>query len=178
MEIGCTYRVKVNWVIDGDTVDVLWQGNKYRVRLYGIDAPELEQAYGPEAAEALHRMLGGNEVLLEVTNVDRYGRVVGLIYYADRHRQNSINLRMVRDGHAYAYTRYGGAELGFTNAEGDARHGRRGVWRQSRQGGERPWDFRRQQRSKAPVDSGGCLLWFCFLTIAVIFLFWLVRGIW
>ena len=57
---------------------------------------------------------------------------------------NSINLRMVKTGHAYAYTRHGGVGLGFEGAESTARSKRLGVWEKSVKGGERPWDFRQR----------------------------------
>lgn len=147
MNAGHTYPVQVARVIDGDTVDVLWQGNKYRIRLYGIDAPEQEQPDGPSSTAALRSILSpAKELRCEVTDKDKWGRWVGLIYSAGRDRFHSINLYMVRTGHAYEYIQLGGAGLGFENAERIAQSKRLGVWKKSVQGGERPWDFRRPQQ--------------------------------
>ncbi|MCR2123121.1 hypothetical protein CUPS3785_08570 [Campylobacter upsaliensis] len=52
---------KVSRVIDGDTIELLAKENPYnhiaklKIRLYGIDAPELKQAYGKEAKEYFRR---------------------------------------------------------------------------------------------------------------------------
>lgn len=147
LNVGRTYHIQVARVIDGDTVDVLWQGNKYRIRLYGIDAPEQEQPDGPSSTAALRSILSlAKELRCEVTDKDKWGRWVGLIYSAGRDRFHSINLYMVSTGHAYEYIRLGGAGLGFENAERTAQSNRLGVWKKSVQGGERPWDFRRPQQ--------------------------------
>ncbi len=144
---------RVHRVSDGDSLEVAMGREIYRVRLFGIDAPELAQPHGPESADALRRMLGRQTFWLEEQDVDQYGRIVALLYHRDRNRRNSVNLRLVREGYAYAFTRYGGAELGFHQAEADARRGRRGVWRDSPRGGERPWDYRRNNR-RADVRQG------------------------
>ena len=137
-------------VIDGDSVLVVdAEGGKSEVRLYGIDAPELFQPHGPESADALGRMLGHESFWLEDFGPDRYDRVVGLLFHRGQHRRNSVNLRMVREGHAYAYTQYGGLELGFHAAERNATESRVGIWLDSRRGGERPWDYRARVRGRA-----------------------------
>ncbi|MCR2101390.1 thermonuclease family protein [Campylobacter upsaliensis] len=52
---------KVSKVIDGDTIELLAKENPYnhitklKIRLYGIDAPELKQAYGKEVKEYFRR---------------------------------------------------------------------------------------------------------------------------
>ena len=145
LNVRRTYQIQVARVIDGDTVDVLWQGNEYRIRLYAIDAPEQKQPDGPISTKALYSMLPRDkEIQCEVVDRDWWGRWVGLLYYADKDRFNSINLRMVRTGHAYAYIRHGGVGLGFEGAERTARSKRLGVWEKSVKGGERPWGFRQR----------------------------------
>lgn len=82
----------IDWVIDGDTVDVVIAGTTERVRLIGLDAPESvsrdtpEQCYGAEAAEALRGLLPvGHEVRVErdVESRDRYGRLLLYLYRLD-----------------------------------------------------------------------------------------------
>ena len=117
-------------VVDGDSIEGMFGGCFVRVRLYGIDAPELRQQGGAESAETLNRLVRRNgDLNMGVMAFDRYDRVVGLIYPRSNHRRNSLNLTMVREGQAYAYTRFGGAELGIRTADQDAKAGRRGIWR-------------------------------------------------
>lgn len=130
MEVRCLTDIRV---VDGDTIRCRAGGRETTVRLYGIDAPELEQLGGPDAADALESIIRGSEpLLMEVIDVDLYGRDVGLLYARRSHRRDSVNIRMVREGYAYTFTRFGGAELGFSAARHDARAARRGVWKDSR----------------------------------------------
>ena len=129
-------------VVDGDSIEALYKGQLARIRLYGIDAPELAQLDGPESAVHLESLVRRSITLvMEVIDQDHYGRLVGLIYAERSHRRNSLNLRMVREGQAYAYTRFGGAELGMRPAERDAQAARRGVWRHGRTVGKDPGTF-------------------------------------
>jgi micrococcal nuclease len=79
----------VEWVIDGDTVDIDIGGRKERVRLIGIDTPELHTETGePEclAGEArefsVSQLPAGTEVRLErdVVGRDDYGRLLAYVY--------------------------------------------------------------------------------------------------
>lgn len=163
-----TYATKVLRVIDGDSLVVATQHHTLEIRLYGIDAPEHSQPGADESRTALRRKLGNQVFWLEEMDVDHYGRVIGLLYHRDQHRDNSINRWMIHEGHAYAFTRYGGGELGFDLAEADARDGRRGIWRESRRGGERPWNYRRSnRRSKEAVTASNVVI-FLIVLIALI----------
>ena len=136
-------------IVDGDSIEGIYRGTRERVRLYGIDAPEIDQAGGSDSAEYLSKLVQESEpLMMEVIDVDQYNRLVGILFANRSHRRNSLNVRMVRDGQAYAYTRFGGSELGVRVAERDAREGRRGIWQQDPEGGERPWDFRKYQRDR------------------------------
>lgn len=85
-------RAVIDWVIDGDTVDVVIAGARERVRLIGVDAPESvsrdtpEQCFGAEASEALRGVLpSGLEVRIErdAEGRDRYGRLLLYLYRVD-----------------------------------------------------------------------------------------------
>ena len=140
-------KVKIQRVVDGDSLEVKYGGlcgfmrRPFAVRLYAIDAPELAQPYGREARSQLTSLVRRGGIRMEEIATDRYGRRVGLLYRSRRGRQQSINLMMVRSGMAYWYRRYGGRELGFPEAEAEAKSQRRGVWRDER-GSRRPWDHR------------------------------------
>lgn len=158
LERGQTIGVKVERVVDGDTVRVrragwwtwLMPGEAIVVRLYGIDAPESQQLYGDQSTAALRKFLKGQgKLMLEAQDTDRYGRTVGLLYREGPGREQSANLRMVQEGWAYAYTQYGGSELGFRQAERDAQRQKAGVWRNrgNRDRKNRPWQYRADRRA-------------------------------
>lgn len=89
-------------VLDGDTLVIV--GGE-RVRLIGIDAPEVAhgatpaECHGDEAAVALGRLtpLGGAVRLkFDVERHDRYGRTLAYVWVDD----TFVNAALVRDGHA------------------------------------------------------------------------------
>jgi len=91
---SCT-PATVTHVLDGDTVDVvitgpdadslLVEGATYRVRLIGIDTPEVyggAECFGAEASAFVRSLLDGKAVTLEkdVSNTDRYGRLLRYLW--------------------------------------------------------------------------------------------------
>lgn len=67
----------VTRIVDGDTLNVLLDGKKDRVRLRNTNAPELDQPGGEEAKAALQTQFpAGSRVLLTIYARDAYGRAV------------------------------------------------------------------------------------------------------
>ena len=94
---------KVTHVTDGDS---LWvapaaPGAPVELRLEGIDAPEICQAWGPEARAALSELVLGKEVSVKTVGRDMHGRTLGTVYLDTQ----NINKLMVQEGHAWS-TRY------------------------------------------------------------------------
>ena len=140
---------KVVRVADGDTLTVATRdGTRVKVRLYGIDAPEVRhertpgQAGGAEARQALKSLTLGRTVRVDVVEADAHGRTVGVVFEAGV----NINLAMVREGWAWAYRRYLATPYAseFIEAEREARAKRLGLWRQPNP--LPPWEFRRRTR--------------------------------
>ncbi len=130
-------RVVVHEVIDGDTIVVRTPSDKLeRVRLKGIDAPELARDGEPpayfavESKKYLHDRIDGRNVVLQFDGTelrDRYGRLLAFVYLNEN---DNINLAMVQFGFAYADRRFSShlrAKLG--QAEGEARGKSRGLWK-------------------------------------------------
>lgn len=142
-----TIEGQVTNVSDGDTIQVTDQlGTKVKVRLYGIDAPEtakgnkLGQAYGTDSHQALQAKLMGQNVRLEVLDIDKYRRLVALVWLSDR----NINWEMISDGSAWAYRKYLDRAYAseWISAEEQARKAGKGLWQK---GGniQPPWEFRK-----------------------------------
>jgi endonuclease YncB( thermonuclease family) len=125
-------------VIDGDTIVVAGE----RIRLHGIDAPELGQTFwyrgqnilcGTMALAALQALTAGVEVLCQIVEYDIYGRLIGKCYAS-----NGVDIgeRMVLSGWALAYRQF---SLDYAEAEEAARQAERGLW-----GGSfmMPWRWR------------------------------------
>lgn len=80
-------------VIDGDTIDVLMDGEvEERVRLIGIDSPELGECYGDEATQGLARLIDDETVYLErdVSDRDQFGRLLRYVWTVDDVLVNEI----------------------------------------------------------------------------------------
>ena len=67
------------WVIDGDTIVV----NKIKIRLAGIDAPELDQPWGQKSKWGMVRICKGQTLHVELTGETSYDRLVGTCYLPD-----------------------------------------------------------------------------------------------
>jgi micrococcal nuclease len=130
------YRVQE--VIDGDTLRL---ANGARIRLIGVDAPELQgpdgqpEPWADEATQFLSEVVAraGGEVRLEFDLVpqDRYGRFLAYVYAGEM----LVNEELVRRGLARSRTEFGYSSVmkaRFRQAEREAQKARRGIWRDSR----------------------------------------------
>ena len=113
---------------DGDTISVLERGQKLKVRLACIDAPETAQTpFGVASRNQLKALLPlGSTVSLRVQAVDRYGRNVAEVIG----NKGMVNLAMVQSGQAFVYRQYlGRCDRGaYLAAERQAQAQRLGVW--------------------------------------------------
>ncbi len=131
-------------VADGDTLSVLDRnGSQHKIRLYGIDTPEMQQAHGDVARRALSERVYQQEVGVVVVDIDDYQRKVGTVY----HRGSNVNLGLVAGGHAWWYRYHAPHEHPLEQAESQARAGQRGLWAASDP--IPPWDWRRADRRRA-----------------------------
>jgi endonuclease YncB( thermonuclease family) len=106
---GLTMLAKVVDIIDGDTVKaafdigtgIFW----HRIRLAGIDTPELHSKNSQERAAAtnarahLAGLIGDKLVTIKLGPVDKYGRILGTIMIDS----TNINSAMITGGYARPY---------------------------------------------------------------------------
>jgi endonuclease YncB( thermonuclease family) len=133
---------KVVSVHDGDTVTILDAENvKYKVRLSGIDAPELGQDFGKRSKQTLVDKIADKMVMVETHGKDRYGRTLGTIFIGER----NVNLEMVAEGMAWWYKRYAPKDSALEKAESAARADTLGLW-----AGKpvEPWEWRKQEKGR------------------------------
>lgn len=140
----------VERVIDGDTIDVRMGQQRVRVRLVGIDAPELSQAQGRRVQQYLAGYIQGRPVRIALGEKDRYGRSLGEVFVTVVDPQTqaqtrvSINAWLVRSGQAWAYRYQGQVQYSeYGDLEADARAARRGLWASA--GAVEPWEWRKSQ---------------------------------
>lgn len=127
-------------IVDGDTLHL----NGIKIRLHGIDAPEMKQectdqhgaSYlcGEASTEALRTLTLNTNITCEGSTHDRYRRLIGVCYA----RGINLNAEMVRQGWALAYRRY---SEDYVSAENEAQEAKRGMWAGEF---ELPWERRRK----------------------------------
>ena len=88
------FQARVTAVHDGDSVRATDRhGQRHKIRLAYIDAPELQQAHGMAARDALRRLIDGQQVEVAVFDTDQYGREVAQIRLHGR----DINLAQIEE---------------------------------------------------------------------------------
>jgi endonuclease YncB( thermonuclease family) len=128
--------------IDGDTLQV----GEIRLRLHGVDAPELRQTCEDEAGEAwacgrraaseLAAAVAGGEVHCVSRERDRYQRLVATCWSQGR----DVGQALVSHGWAVAYRRY---SVDYVRDEDLARYLTQGMWAGRF---EMPWEWRQARR--------------------------------
>lgn len=134
-----SHTLTITKITDGDSL----RAGDIRIRLHGIDAPEMKQycqleeryACGRSAQAYLASVLGDKALVrCDHLETDRYGRYVMRCY----HNGLDISAGMVRAGWALAYRRYA---QDYIADEAEAKAAKRGLWAGTFQA---PWDWRRQ----------------------------------
>ena len=128
---------KVVSIHDGDTFTLLDGSNtQIKVRLHGIDCPELHQAYGSKAKDYTSGLIFGKQVTLKTNGKDRYGRTIAIVLLQDGRVLNEL---LLKDGYAWHYLKYDNNLL-WSDYEASARSNKRGLWQDSNP--VAPWDYR------------------------------------
>jgi endonuclease YncB( thermonuclease family) len=136
---------RVVGITDGDTLTLLVDREQVRIRLAQIDAPESNQPYGKQSKTALSTLAFDKQARVEVVDVDRYGRTVGEVFVDGI----DVNREMVRDGHAWAYTKYSHTTE-IIELENSARAAKKGLWALPENQREPPWIWRHPKRTPRP----------------------------
>lgn len=153
LSAGCllsaeTLKGKVIFVADGDTVTIQTaDGNKEKIRLQGIDAPERDQSYGAEAGKVLAKLVKGKTVTVKSEERDDYDRMLGTVYLNGK----NINLELVKQGAAWHYRHYAPNDAALAKAELAARKAHAGLWKEAKP--TPPWDFRHDAKPLPAPES-------------------------
>lgn len=144
---GKTYWCKVIAVSDGDTLTCYrlnLRRSQTKIRFAYIDAPESKQSYGLESQRMVKKYVYKRFVRIRITDVDRYGRCVGIVY----RRRRNINEELVKQGAAWVYEEYipnTSTKTYWLKLEQEARQKKKGLWKASRP--VRPKIYRKQLKS-------------------------------
>lgn len=132
-------QIKIIKIYDGDTITALTsQKEKIKIRLYGIDAPELKQPFGKASKRHLIDLISNKSLNINEKGKDKYGRTLAVLYNGDQ----DINAQMVIDGYAWAYDKFSKDYVAFQQ---NAQLLQKGLWIDKDV--VRPSDFRKLKKS-------------------------------
>lgn len=141
-----TAQTTVTKVIDGDTLEVLVDGKKEKVRVIGINTPETVdprrpvECFGKEASSYAKSLLSNKTIKLESDTTqadkDKYGRLLRYVFLSDG---TDFGMTMIKEGYAYEYTydipyKF---QKEYKNAQKEAETGLRGLWSDTSCGGKK-----------------------------------------
>lgn len=134
---------KVTSVDSGDTMVAEAQGQKHRIRLYGIDSPESGQHGSIAAKRYLRGLALAHPVEVEVIETDVFGRSVAIVRRVGK--ESSINAAIVANGYAWVNPQWCRVDVcdSWIDLQRQARKYRLGIW----SGFDLipPWEYKEQQ---------------------------------
>jgi endonuclease YncB( thermonuclease family) len=136
------WQARVVHVLDGDTLITSRGGRGEIIRLFGIDCPEREQAFGPEAASFTSGMVTGKLIRVIPVKVKESTYELCKVYVGDK----LLNEEILAAGYAWLYKEYSTNEE-WAQLEQTARVARKGLW--SQENPVPPWEFRGPVRKHA-----------------------------
>lgn len=138
-------------ISDGDTLTVLIGRERLRVRISGIDAPELRQTFGQSARRSLYRMVFQKDVRLECHAADIDSRVCKVWVQpsdcASCGATLDVGHAQLLAGMAWYFREHASGQSEedrgrYESAESEARERHRGLWGDLHP--VPPWEWRRQ----------------------------------
>lgn len=136
---GADLKGTVESVTDGDTIKVRSTNGINTIRFYGIDAPEKDQPFGNSVTTFLKDKIENKQVFIEYSSKDRYGRIIGKVYYNGTY----INNLIVKIGGAWHYKQYSN-DKDLSDSELYAKKNQLGIWKN--QSAIAPWEWRKRKK--------------------------------
>ena len=129
---GCSKPTMVTMVIDGGTIDVIYNGKSEHVKLLGVSLSNRAHKYYTDAKIALSEMVDGKKVKLEFENPGKeerneQGQLICYVYL----KGTNVNVEMVRQGFCRFCSDRGACRMlrMFEKAESEARINKEGIWK-------------------------------------------------
>jgi micrococcal nuclease len=134
-------RLTVYKIIDGDSFEGRANGQNYRIRLFGIDAPEKGQDFYQKSKDRLGQLCKEGPITIKIRNKDYFGRWVA---DGSTFKGESINQTLVKEGLAWHFTKYS-KDPTLKKLEKDARDAQIGIW--SVKNSIPPWEYRKSKKT-------------------------------
>jgi micrococcal nuclease len=121
-----TYTATVIGIKDGDTVVVLDSlNNQTTLRLAEVDCPEKSQPFGTTAKQFTSDQIYRKMIKYVVTDIDRYGRSIAMIYYDTDNKY--LSAEIIKAGMGWHYKRYSKSKE-LSTFEDNAKKNKIGLW--------------------------------------------------
>jgi endonuclease YncB( thermonuclease family) len=121
-----TLTAKVVGIKDGDTVVVLDSlNNQITLRLAEVDCPEKSQPFGTKAKQFTSDQIYLKTIKYVVTDTDRYGRSIAMIYYDVDNKY--LSAEIIKAGMGWHYKRYSTSKE-LAQFEDNAKKNKIGLW--------------------------------------------------
>ncbi|MDD2942128.1 MAG: thermonuclease family protein [bacterium] len=108
-----------------------------RIRLFGIDCPEKNQAFGERAKKETSNLVFGKTVQVTSFSKDKYGRTIGEVLFENT---QSLNKLLVSNGYCWWYEKYAPKNAELNHLQQQARAKKLGLWHDKNP--IPPWEFR------------------------------------
>jgi endonuclease YncB( thermonuclease family) len=139
---------KVISITDGNNFSVACGDKAKQVKMLGVDCPDLDQHYGPEARDYLLNLTGNREVWVDVIRLDHSNRCVSKVTLNGQ----DLRVLIVLSGFGWYDSRYA-SSAEIAEAQAQAQASKSGLW--SENNPVPPWEFRQMSRGIIPnVKSG------------------------
>jgi micrococcal nuclease len=132
---------RVAGVIDGDTIRVTHDLKSVKVRLYGVDCPDIKQVGGKAARALVRRLAFGRVLLIESKGKDRYKRIIGRVFLLSG---NTLSRELVKAGKCWWYEKYAPDDQYLMELEKEAKAEKRDIWAEPDP--VPPWEWRKKRR--------------------------------
>lgn len=129
-------------VYDGDTITVRTD-ETIKIRINGIDAPELKQPFGQASKQAMSGLVFGKKVTIKPEKKELYGRTIARVEVDGR----DVSVQMVETGMAWWYQQYAKRDTELQSAQTKAKSAKLGVW--SVPNAIAPWEYRKNKKAVA-----------------------------
>ena len=134
---------RVTNIIDGDTLTLADASNQpHKIRLFGIDAPEITQDFGQKAKTDLSALALGQQATADCRIAERSSSALCVVTVGTQ----DIGLELIRNGAAWSYPLHAAQQstkerADYAQAEFMAKIHRYGLWNSKNP--TPPWDWRR-----------------------------------
>jgi micrococcal nuclease len=123
-------------VLDGDTIFIMKNEKEIKIKLDGVDCPEMGQDFGKAAKQFTSDLVLGKIVEVSIKGLDKFRTIVAYVLVEN----SDVSLELIKAGLAWNYKRFSSDDPIYTLAEKDARNSKIGLW--SMANPIAPWDFR------------------------------------